>query len=69
MNKARLKKLEAQLRTAAECAGGLVITLHPDGSGTDNASGIRYTAAEIAERERRGKGWIVSIPMEGTPHA
>lgn len=68
MNKARLKRLETQLRTTAVCEGGFVIILHPDGSGTDSASGICYTAAEIADRERKGQGWLVGIPEEN-PHA
>jgi hypothetical protein len=61
VNTSRLRNLEKRLRTVAEDEGGLLLTMHPDGSGTDDATGKTYTAAEIAERERTGKGWLVCI--------
>lgn len=72
MMKARLRRLENKLLPTIKDAGGMMLQLHQDGTGTDPYTGCTYTAAEITQRNRTGKGWLltfrtVDLPKELPP--
>lgn len=64
MIKARIRRLEKRLLPTIKEAGGLMIQLHHDGSGTDTQTGRTYTAEEISQKERTGGGWLVAFPAD-----
>lgn len=58
---ARVSALERRLGTNDAAPERVVLTMHPDGSGTDETSGRTYTRTELAEIEASGAGWLVHV--------
>lgn len=64
MSIARLRTLEKRICRKDDGIARAVLTMHPDGSGTDEATGTTYTAAEIEALNQKGSGWLVCIREE-----